>query len=98
MRSYTVTFSATWIDRLGVSWSSGKQARTVKAQSRAAAVLQVRGGWPEGAQGTCTAEPEHQALLERVRINQFHGRPASTWDEGFPDELVNMELVTGWKN
>jgi hypothetical protein len=93
MRDYTVTFSAIWTDRHGVTWTTGKQKRTVKAENRAAAVLQVRGSWPEGAGGECKAEPESHALLERSRFNVAHGKPPSTWDENFPADLMDAEVV-----
>jgi hypothetical protein len=83
MPDYNVTFSAVWVDRHGVKWTSGKKTRTMNAESRAAAVIAVRGSWPEGAEGECKAEPVDHVMLERVKSNLAAGKPPSTWDKAF---------------
>lgn len=93
MREYEVTFSATWTGRHGVKWTTGKQKRTVKTESRAMACTIVRGSWPEGAEGECKAETVSHALLERARYNLTHGKPPCTWDDEFPAELIDAEVL-----
>jgi len=81
MPAFIVTFSAAWVDHHGVKWTTGKQKRTVDAESRTGACLLVCGSWPNGAEGECKAEPKHNPLMERVRANVAAGKPPSTWDE-----------------
>jgi len=84
---FEVTFSATWRDRSGVEWSTGKQTRTVQAKTPAEAVSMVRSEWPEGAQGTCKAESTHCTLLDRVRYNVATGRAPSIMDDSLADAM-----------
>jgi len=91
MRDYSVTFEATWLDRFGVKWTTGKQKRTLQAANRAMACEMVRGSWPEGARGTCYADPVNHALLHMAKANVERGRPASEWNPDLPYELIDAE-------
>lgn len=61
------------------------------AASRAAAVMQVRGSWPDGAEGECRAEPRSHALLLRLQYNQARGLPPSTWVDDCPIDLLESD-------
>jgi hypothetical protein len=91
MRDYSVTFEANWIDRFGVTWTTGKQKRVLQADNRAMACEMVRGSWPEGATGTCYADPVKHSLLHMVKANLEAGRPASEWNPDFPADLIDAE-------
>jgi hypothetical protein len=91
MRDYTAHFEAVWIDRFGVKWTTGKQRRTVDAANRAMACEMVRGSWPEGATGTCYADPVNHSLLHMAKANVAAGKPASEWNPDFPADLIDAE-------